>query len=189
MALWIRCNYSAHHNTWWKNNKLDKNWKFQTLKIVYHWANDLNTSPHFLCENVHVFNVNTILCQHWAVHLNTFQGYLLNESVYMFNSLSPSDHDNNGLLPDGTKPLPEPMLIPHQYAVTEHTKCLFSRLKILLTIYLNIVENNISQKIVVCCLMTPSHYLNRCWLIFVEVQWYSSEGNFTRDASATNHYN
>ena len=66
-----------------KINKLDWNKKFQTQKIVYHWANDLNTSPHFLCENVHVFNVNTILCQHWAVYLNTFQGYLLNESVYM----------------------------------------------------------------------------------------------------------
>ena len=38
------------------------------------------------------------------------------------------------------------------------------------------------------CLMTPSHYLNQCWLIS-KVQWHSSEANFTRDTQAINHYN
>ena len=39
------------------------------------------------------------------------------------------------------------------------------------------------------CLTAPSHYLNQCWLIISEVQWHSHQGNFTRDASTTNHQN
>ena len=37
------------------------------------------------------------------------------------------------------------------------------------------------------CLAAPSHYLNQCWLIINKVQWYSADGNFTRDNSAINH--
>ena len=32
----------------------------------------------------------------------------------------------------------------------------------------------------VWCLKAPSHYLNQCWRIIDEDQWYSSECNFTR---------
>ena len=39
------------------------------------------------------------------------------------------------------------------------------------------------------CLTAPSHYLNQCWLIINKVQWNSSEGNFTKDTSAINHWN
>ena len=28
-------------------------------------------------------------------------------------------------------------------------------------------------QIIACCLMTPSHYLNQCWLIISKVQWQS----------------
>ena len=37
------------------------------------------------------------------------------------------------------------------------------------------------------CLTAPSHYLNQCWLIISKVQWHSSDGNFIRDTSASNH--
>ena len=40
-----------------------------------------------------------------------------------------------------------------------------------------------------CCLTAPSHYLNHCWLTISKVQWHSSEGNFSRDISAINHWN
>ena len=40
-------------------------------------------------------------------------------------------------------------------------------------------------QVMACCLMAPSHYLNQCWLIISKVQRLSSEGNFTKDASAT----
>ena len=30
-----------------------------------------------------------------------------------------------------------------------------------------------------CCLMAPSHWLNRCWFFVSEVQWHSPESNFT----------
>ena len=39
------------------------------------------------------------------------------------------------------------------------------------------------------CLTAPSHYLNQCWLIISNVQWHSSEGNFTRGTPAIIHQN
>ena len=44
-------------------------------------------------------------------------------------------------------------------------------------------------QVMACCLTAPSHYLNQCWLIVSKVLWHSSEGNFTKNASATNHWN
>ena len=40
-----------------------------------------------------------------------------------------------------------------------------------------------------CCLTAPSHSLNQCWLIITKVEWYSSNGKFTRDTPAINHWN
>ena len=43
---------------------------------------------------------------------------------------------------------------------------------------------------VMACSLTvtaPSHYLNQCRLLNNEVQWHSTEGNFTNDTWATNH--
>ena len=37
-----------------------------------------------------------------------------------------------------------------------------------------------------CELMAPTQYLNQCWLVISEVQWHSSECNFTRNTSAIN---
>ena len=39
------------------------------------------------------------------------------------------------------------------------------------------------------CLTAPSHYLNQCLLIISQVQWHSSEGNFSRDTSVINQQN
>ena len=39
--------------------------------------------------------------------------------------------------------------------------------------------------VMACCLTTPSHYLNRCWLIISKVKLHSSDGNFTRDTSVS----
>ena len=39
-----------------------------------------------------------------------------------------------------------------------------------------------------CCLTAPSHCLNQCWLTINKVQRHSSEGNFTIDTSAINHW-
>ena len=44
-------------------------------------------------------------------------------------------------------------------------------------------------QVVACCLTTPSHYMNQCWLIITKVLWLSYEGNFARDASIINHWN
>ena len=43
-------------------------------------------------------------------------------------------------------------------------------------------------EVMACCLTAPSHYLNQCWLIIIEVQWNSYPGNFARDASTLNHW-
>ena len=44
-------------------------------------------------------------------------------------------------------------------------------------------------QVMACCLTAPSHYLKQCWLIITKEQWHSSDGSFTRDAPATNHWN
>ena len=44
-------------------------------------------------------------------------------------------------------------------------------------------------QVMACCLVTPSHYLNQCWLIVSADQWRLSKGNFTRDIPAINHEN
>ena len=44
-------------------------------------------------------------------------------------------------------------------------------------------------QVMACCLTAPCHRLNQCWLIISKVHWHSSEGNFAKDTSATNHYN
>ena len=44
-------------------------------------------------------------------------------------------------------------------------------------------------QVMACCLSAPSHYLNQYWLIIIQVEWHSSECNFTRETSATNHWN
>ena len=35
-------------------------------------------------------------------------------------------------------------------------------------------------QVMACCLTTPSHYLNQCWLIVSKVLWHSSEGIIMR---------
>ena len=44
-------------------------------------------------------------------------------------------------------------------------------------------------QVMACCLMAPSHYLNRCWLIISKVQWHPSESNFTGATSAISSWN
>ena len=44
-------------------------------------------------------------------------------------------------------------------------------------------------QVMACCLTAASHYLNQCWLIISKVHWHSSEGNFAKDTSVTNHWN
>ena len=40
-------------------------------------------------------------------------------------------------------------------------------------------------KVMTCCLMAPSHYLNWYWLLISEVLWHFSESNFTVSAQVT----
>ena len=42
-------------------------------------------------------------------------------------------------------------------------------------------------QVMACCLTAPSHYLNQCWVVS-KVQWHSFDGNFTRYASASDHW-
>ena len=41
---------------------------------------------------------------------------------------------------------------------------------------------SILVQVMACCLTTPSHNLNQCWLITGKVLWHSPEGNFTGSA-------
>ena len=46
---------------------------------------------------------------------------------------------------------------------------------------------SILVQVMACCLMAPSHYLNQCSFVIVEVQWHLSDSNFARDTSVTSH--
>ena len=59
----------------------------------------------------------------------------------------------------------------------------------LVTPYSNIDHRSTLAQVMAYCLMTPSNYLNQCWLVISKVQWDLSKGNFTRDTSAINHWN
>ena len=39
-----------------------------------------------------------------------------------------------------------------------------------------------------CCLMAPSHYLNQCWLLIIEVLWHPPDSNFKVRAQAIIQY-
>ena len=41
-------------------------------------------------------------------------------------------------------------------------------------------------QVMACCLTTPSHYLNQCWLVIGEVPWHSSQGIILRWCEDTN---
>ena len=41
-------------------------------------------------------------------------------------------------------------------------------------------------QVMACCLTTPSHYLNQCWLIISKVPWHSSEDITIRQFEDTN---
>ena len=43
-------------------------------------------------------------------------------------------------------------------------------------------------RVIACCLMAPSHYLNQCWLIIHEAHWHLSEGNLTEKIPDVTHY-
>ena len=44
-------------------------------------------------------------------------------------------------------------------------------------------------QVMACCLMTPSHYLNQCWLTMSKVLWHSSEGIIMGRSAHTNQWN
>ena len=55
----------------------------------------------------------------------------------------------------------------------------------LLSIYRHSRSESTLAQIMACCLTTPNHYLNRCWLLISEVLWHLPETNFTMGVYAT----
>ena len=50
------------------------------------------------------------------------------------------------------------------------------------------ISQSTLAQVIAWWLQEPSHYLNRCWVIIIEVQWQSPEGNFARDTSFNHFY-
>ena len=49
-------------------------------------------------------------------------------------------------------------------------------------------ESTLTQ-VMACCLTTPSHYLNQCWLIISKILWQSSDGIIMSRSEDTNQWN
>ena len=47
-------------------------------------------------------------------------------------------------------------------------------------------QSSLAQEMA-CCLMAPSHYMKKCWLIISEDMWYLPEGMFIGNAHDINH--
>ena len=58
----------------------------------------------------------------------------------------------------------------------------------LVTPYVDRSRSTLAQ-VMACCLKSPGHYLNQCWIIISKVQWHSSVGSFTSETSAINQWN
>ena len=72
----------------------------------------------------------------------------------------------NGLVPDGTKPLPEQMLILASVASTRKH-----------------ISGSTLAQVMAWCLMAPNHYLNQCWSWHL---WHPPESNFATSAHELN---
>ena len=123
----------------------------------------------------------------------------------------------NGLLPDGTKPIPEPMLINHQWGHVAFTwssqgsfagnaKNIYPWYEFVMYVFHKMFciqkINSLGPsdaiwrwrswltlvQVMACCLTAPSHYLNQCWLIISKVLWHSSEDIIIRKFEDTNQY-
>ena len=92
----------------------------------------------------------------------------------------------NGLMPSGNKPLPEPCWLKYMsYGVTLPKLQWVDSLWPGDALWRHGTRPTLAQ-VMACCLTTPSHYLNQCWLIIHEVPWHSSQGIIIRRYEDTN---
>ena len=128
---------------------------------------------------------------------NTFKWIFLNENVTILLKIRlkfvPRGPNNN--IPalvqkmawhqTGNKPLSGPMLVsllPH-ICVTQPQWV--KSLRPSDTICRHKSGSTLAQ-VMACCLKSPSHYLNQCWLIISKVLWHSSEDFIIRRFEDTN---
>ena len=132
-------------------------------------------------------------------HLN--QSWLIISEV-LWHSLEGIIMRRSGLLPDGTKPSPEPILTYHQWGPVafigghyhekiwlvawRHQAITWTNLDLSSVRSCGIHRRALSWEDLACCLTAPSHHLNQSWLIISEVLWHSSEGIIMRRSEDTN---
>ena len=94
---------------------------------------------------------------------------------------------DNGLVPSGNKPLPEPKVNNIYVAVYGMSRPQWvNSLGPSDAIRWQRSGSTLAQ-VMACCLTAPSHYLNQRWLIISGIHWDSSEGNFTKDTYLGHH--
>ena len=134
-------------------------------------------------------------------------------AIWMASWTSVNIGSGNGLLSQRTKPLPEPMLT-YQYGTATWRQSVEMLMKVITAMHVKVThwesvtssrEQSLNSswpsdaiwrqrsgstlvQVMACRLTAPSHYLNQFWLIISKVQWHSSDGNFTRYASAIDHW-
>ena len=74
-------------------------------------------------------------------------------------------------------------LVPTEIIVTDYAQCRWASCWPFEPCY----QGN-STLVMECCLMSPSHYLNQCWLAINEAHWYIALGNITESVLHSTHY-
>ena len=176
----------------WRNRNISDNFYGRTLQNIFGtfenpaeplrkistWLNNFDIHVYYLWSQILFEMCSGILSV--ACQVNTTEPHLWWINIDW----------GNGLVLLGTKPLPDPMmwwprsLTPHSATRPQWVNSLWPSD----VIWWQRSESTLAR-VMACCLTQQSHYLNQCWLIVSKVQWHSSEGNFTKDASAINHWN
>ena len=131
---------------------------------------------------------------HFKMHFSEFVQIIMSRNIGSGNGLEPDRHNviswiNYGLLLDRicvSPGLKELIVTNHYPQRFSQQYSWFNSLCPSDAISRHRSRSTLAQ-VMACCLTTPSHYLNQCWIIISKVQRHSSERNFTRYTPGINH--
>ena len=128
---------------------------------------------------------------YWLSRINNWLLFIKNDFNHQHHLSFKKWHKNHDLMQERCNSIDNtlelyPFCINHQNM--NNCLCFLNSLWPSDTIWPHKSGSTLAQ-VMACCLMAPSHYRIQCWLTISKVQWHSSECNFTRDTSATSHWN
>ena len=163
-------------------------WDLKSQACKYHWF--MNEQLSCLGRQASCWCLNALrwlFCWVWEMSPRLFW---YNQCCHMASQILVNIGWGNGLLTEGTKPLPEPKFLYHQKLLQHSPEGnssgnMISNITKMSLKIAHLKPWSTLAQVMACCLMAPSHYLNQCWLLSIEVLWHSPESKLTVSAKAT----